>query len=129
MEFQVEKKQVPLHFGLDFMDEINRLSGMVTGGVNVGAGAVAEQQRLEMGDPTALVRVIYAASKGASPRPSQELVRKQIEQINDVDELQSLFDSVLEEIKNSFPLQFQLKKMKAMAEKANRKTGATNATK
>lgn len=129
MDIQIQKKNVALHFGLDFMDEINALSGLDVNGVNIGAGAVTEQQKLEIGDATALARVIYAASKGSSSRPSLELVKQYIEAITDEAELQGLFDAALEEIKNSFPLQFQLKKMQKAATEAERKAGATNATK
>ena len=129
MDIQIEKKNVALHFGLDFMDEINALSGLDVNGVNIGAGAVTEQQKLEIGDPTALARVIYAASKGSSPRPSLDMVKQHVEAIHDEAELQGLFDEALEAIKNSFPLQFQLKKMQKTAKEAERKAGAINATK
>ncbi|WP_204123116.1 tail assembly chaperone [Lacticaseibacillus mingshuiensis] len=117
MDFQVQKKTVALHFGFDFMEAINQLSGISNSGVNLGMGAMTEQQRLEMGDMAALTRVIYAATAGVSPRPSLDLIKSEVFSLTDEKQVDDLFAQVQEELKNSFPLQYQLKKMEKLAAK------------
>lgn len=116
-------KEVALHYGLAFLDEMNASSGLVVNGQNVGAGAVNEQEKLAIGDVSALGRVLYAATAGDSPRPSLKMIQDTLEGMKSVDDLQELFDGVDEGMKNSIPLQFQIKKMEKIAKESQRKQG------
>lgn len=130
MDYKIGKRTIPLHFGLDFMEGINALSGLTQNGLNLGAGAVAEQERLEtMGDLSAVARVIYAATAGISPRPSLEDVRAQVETIQDDAEADALIEEITGAMKASFPLQYQVRKMEKVAKQAQAGAGKNSATK
>lgn len=129
MQLTINKKTVDLHFGFDFMEEINKSSGITVNGVNVGAGAQQELGKLEMGDMAALVRVLFAATKGSSPRPSFELVRDEVFQDTGNEEadfarVDSLMKETIEVMNKSLPLRYQLNKMKKMAEEVEEKQEA-----
>lgn len=87
MKITVNNKSVELHFGVRFVRELNRVSGMEANGVSLGMGLTKTLPALEAGDPVALSNVIYAAAYEGYPQITQKDIDKYIENCESIEKL------------------------------------------
>lgn len=113
MEFKIANKDYTLHFGWDFLEQINALFGMkieADGGVEINTrsnGYPFMIQGLESRDPVALQYVIQAATATEKSKPSKVNIRKAILELmqEDIELYKMTVDEILDEIKKDEVLQ------------------------
>lgn len=125
MNITVNGRSIELNFGIRFVRELNKNCHIVIGGKQVGTGLDENIPMLFTGDVIALANIIYAATWGVEKRPTKEELDDYLDRVEDID---ALFDGVLEELKNqnatrrvTLALVAELEKRKK-AEEALRKT-------
>ena len=129
MQITVNEKQIELNFGIRFVRELDKKFHItLNGGKRVGTGLEETVPMLFSGDILALEEILQAAAWGAESKPTQEELDDYLDSVEDVD---ALFETVLEELKNqnatrkkTLALVADLEERKR-AEAALKKTGKT----
>lgn len=116
MEITINDKKIPLHFGVRFIRELDKVLAFdvdVRGRkMKFGLGLVRAIMSLQTNDVAILSTVIYAAAYSNSPRPSQDAIDDYVDSLTPA-KLDKLFTSVVEEMNKSTQVQYTAKNMKA----------------
>lgn len=88
MIVEIGGKEYELHFGWDFIEEINRINGVEVQGMSMNTGGVSMlDAQLSMNDPVALKKAIQAGTSTEKSKPStKEIEDFIVELIEDEDE-------------------------------------------
>lgn len=110
MFLKINDKKVELNFGIRFVRELDKVSGVDTGSFNMGMALTKVIPALQTYDPVALSNVIYAASYKATPRPGMNEVD---EYLDNVPNIEKLFDGVTKELLKANVVKTAAKNLKA----------------
>lgn len=98
MQIEINGKTIDLNFGIRFVRELNKKFHVVfDSGKKVGTGLEETVPLLFAGDIEALEELIYAATWGSENRITRDELDDYLDSVENVD---ALFDAVLEELKN-----------------------------
>ncbi|MBF0747285.1 hypothetical protein IR073_06470 [Gemella sp. 19428wG2_WT2a] len=110
MQLTINNKNYNLHFGLGFLQEMNKRKSTSFDGMSTGYGALA---LLSIGsmlqDPLAVVDVIKAATAQALQKPSNEDLEIFLNEKAENGQLDKLIFDLFEEIKKSPLLRYAMK--------------------
>ncbi len=99
MILNIKNKEYEVHFGVAFIRALdNKYFTSGAGGSKFGLGVEISVPKLMSGDVVALADMLYEATASEKSRPTQKDVDSYIDSVEDID---ALFDEVLEELKNS----------------------------
>ena len=107
MQITINKKVYDLHFGFDFLEEVNKYFGLVIDvegqEVNTKSGGLNFMLNgLEQYDPIALIKTIRCATSTEKSKPSKaDLEAHVMELLNDDEKYDAFLDELLAEIKKS----------------------------
>lgn len=100
MQVTINKKDYTLHFGLKFLEAINKKRGMTYEGMNLGYGGLSLlNSGLAMKDPLALVDVIRAGLVTSKKQPTEGEIEGFLEELCLGDNYDAFYDSVLTNLK------------------------------
>lgn len=111
MQIKVNDKKVELFFGVAFVRELDKIAGLKKKDVELGMGLTKSIPGLQAYDAAVLSNIIYCATVTESPRPSMKEVDAFVEDKST--DIESIFDQVQKELKESNATKLALKKMKA----------------
>lgn len=103
MILTINGKDYTLHFGMDFIDEVEKREGMKMEAqgatMNMGTGGMAMlNAKLSNHHPVGLRTVIQAGTATERQKPSKADIDKFIEDLSDSDEYEYLFEEIIEEL-------------------------------
>ena len=107
MNLTINGKEYELHFGLDFINYLDKKYFIEEQGFKLGHGLLTVVTQIEMGNPLVLVDLILAATITGN-KPKLEDVKKFIENEGDVEVLMNDFLSALE---TTPIIRFKMKKL------------------
>jgi hypothetical protein len=118
MTLTINKKDYPLHFGLDFIAHLDKRYHLNQNGFQLGQGMTYAVAQIELGNPLILLDLIAAAT-ATGPKPKPEEIKHYVETTADIEELMNDF---LSAFKTSPTTKFTMKRLgqlqtEAMSEK------------
>lgn len=111
MEITIGKKTLTLNFGVRFVRELDKLSGVENRGIKFGMGVTKASVSLMGYDTAALADVLYSAAYTNRPRPSLEAIEGFID--DPETDLEKIFEEVQKELKESNATKMAAKNTKA----------------
>ncbi|KRN29234.1 hypothetical protein IV38_GL000114 [Lactobacillus selangorensis] len=106
MQITIDKEKQELHFGVKFVRELDKTSGVTANGVAFGMGLTKSIPALKAYDPAVLSDVIYAATITNDPRVSHDEVDDYIDRCTN---LEKLFDDVQKQMNSANAIKVALK--------------------
>lgn len=117
MQLTINDKTVNLYFGVGFVRELDKRCGLETQGLKLGMALTGKIPALFGGDVAALADILFAATITEKNRPTQKEVDNYID---NVENLEQLFEQVLDELEQSNGGKKLVKQMKEnLVEQAN----------
>ena len=110
MEITVKGKKQALHFGVRFVNELDKVAPMENNGVTFGMGLQRSLPALKTCDTAVLANVLYCATITNTPRPSLNDIYDFVDGCTD---LETIFDDAVKAIKESNATKLAAKKMQA----------------
>ena len=101
---EINNKEYPLHYGLDFIREMDKRYTVNTNGFTFGVGVQSGVIYLTQGNPVVLEDIILSATHTLKQSPSKEEIEQWIEEQED---LEVVFDGFLKSFKSAFLLKTQ----------------------
>lgn len=99
MELTINDKQVSFKFGVKFVRELDKTYPIIQEGIEFGMNLSAKFiPELKSGNVNALATVLYLANRTETPKVSQGDIDNYID---DCEDIEKLFDEVLEELAES----------------------------
>lgn len=103
MQLEINGKEYPLHFGMDFIDEVEKVEGMKMEAegmeMNIGTGGMSKlNNKLASYHPSGLRTVIKAGTITERQKPSNAEINQYIEYLAETDDYEDLFDEIVEEL-------------------------------
>ena len=114
MLLNIKNKEVEVRFGIKFIRELDKSNYFVKDGTKFGAGLELKVPMLFTYDTVALSEIIYAGTWMEKSRPSINDVDEDIENCED---LESLFDEVLSELKKGNATKLKIAQMEEALKK------------
>ena len=112
-EITIGKKTYTLHYGIDFIREMDKRHAITGGGIHFGAGMQSALYYLEQGNPVILVDIILSATHTLKSIPSVADIEGWLEEQEDIEKV---FEAFLSALETAPMTKIQLTKMrKAMA--------------
>ena len=111
MEITISKKTLTLNFGVRFVRELDKLSGVENNGIKFGMGVTKASVSLMGYDTASLADVLYSAAYTNRPRPSLEAIEGFID--DPETDLEKIFEEVQKELKESNATKMAAKNVKA----------------
>ena len=99
-ELKINDKNYELHFGIDFIREMDKRYGIDTNGLHFGQGIQSAIFYLSMGNPVVLSDIILSATHTLKSIPSKNDIEEWLCSL-DIDVLDKLFDDFLECLEES----------------------------
>lgn len=97
MLLNIGNKETELNFGIRFIYELNKKYKRVENGIEIGFGLPTVYIKLEVGDLTALVDIIYSATRNSKHKPSEAQIETFIDEYSDIDALiAEIYDEMAE---------------------------------
>ncbi|GEM_PF-4060971 len=127
MDFKINGENKQLNFGVKFVAEIDDTEKYNAEGIQFGMGLVLVQQKLSMGNAAALATVIEKALH--KENVTSDEVYDAIDQYGEEHELETLFEKVEHELKNSNAVRTARARMEKQTQEAGRKKAAETPTK
>lgn len=125
MKFAINGKELDLHFGVKFVAGLDKEEQMDAGnGIVFGMGTMLNRQKLKFGNLEALALIIQHALHG-----NDYSLNDVYEALDEVEDLDELFDRVEEELKNSRAAQVAETRMEKMKQEMSRQEQAKKHTK
>lgn len=118
MEFKINGKDKVLNFGVRFVAGIDETEKYESESVSFGMGLMMAQEKLKMGNFKTLATVIKHALHQESV--TEDEVFAAIDDYAGENELETLFDKIENEIKNSNAVRTAQARMEKMTQTANR---------
>ena len=110
MILTINKKNYELTFGLGFLAEMNKRKPAEFEGMKTGYGAMALFSVGQfLGDPLAFFDLIKAATAESPQKPSNEELETYLEQLIKEGRIDSVFNSIMTEVKKSPILAYAMK--------------------
>lgn len=110
MILTINNKNYELKFGLGFLAEMNKRKSAEFEGVATGYGAMPIlQMGMMMGDPLALLDLIKVATAHCPQKPSNVELEQYLTELAINNQIQTVFDSIFNEIKKSPILAYAMK--------------------
>lgn len=114
MQLDINGKEHTLHFGLDFIEELDKKFIVKSNGAEFGMGVNISLSYLKQENPRILVDLIHAATSTENTRPGITEIKRWVEQLED---LEWLFEGINEELgKQPMTKRAVAKMQKAMEE-------------
>lgn len=102
MIITINEKEYELHFGWDFIEEINKLNGVEVQGMAMNTGGVTMlDAQLEMNDPVAVKKAVKAGLSTAKSKPSIQEIEDYVVDMIERDE----YDDFLNNLKKKLSTQ------------------------
>lgn len=98
MLLNIGNKEAELNFGIRFIYELNKKYSRIENGIEIGFGLPTVYIKLEVGDLTALVDIIYSATRNSKYKPSEAQIETFIDECSDID---GLITEIYEEMTES----------------------------
>ena len=103
MKLTINGKEYTLHFGMDFIDEVEKLEGMKMEAegvsLNMGTGGMALlNNKLASYHPSGLRTIIKAGTITERQKPSNDDINIYIEELADSGDYEQTFDDIVEEL-------------------------------
>lgn len=115
MQLNINGKDMTLHFGIDFIEELDKKYVVESNGAKFGMGVNTVLVYLNQGNPTVLPTLIHAATSTVDMRPGETEIKRWVENYEDLD---GLFESFLSELSTQRMTKGAVEKMKRAQEKA-----------
>ena len=97
MLLNIGNKETELNFGIRFVYELNKKYKRIENGVELGFGLPTVYVKLEVGDLTALVDIIYCATRNSKYKPTDAQIETFIDECADIDGLiAEIYDELAE---------------------------------
>ena len=115
MQLTIDGKKCDLNFGVEFVNQLNKVAGfsIEKSGIDLPMGMAL--QRVNVGlttyDPSMLSKAIYAATWDNDPRPSLKACGQYLDGLT-LKQLEDVFAKVKKGIEDSTVLQLSLKNVK-----------------
>lgn len=87
MLLNIGNKETELNFGIRFTYELNKKYKRIENGIELGFGLPTVYVKLEVGDLTALVDIIYCATRNSKYKPTEAQIETFIDECSDIDSL------------------------------------------
>ena len=110
MQLEINDKNYKFVFGIGFVRELNKLSGLTANGVSMGMGLQRNLPALAGYDPSVLVDVLVAANLTETPRIGTKALDDYLMSLEEKD-LEKLFADTIAEIKESNATKLVAKKL------------------
>ena len=103
MNLTINGKEYALHFGMDFIDEVEKLEGMKMEAegvsLNMGTGGMALlNNKLASYHPSGLRTIIKAGTSTERQKPSNDDINVYLEELAESDDYEQTFDDIVEEL-------------------------------
>ena len=103
MNLTINGKEYALHFGMDFIAEVEKIEGMKMEAegvsLNMGTGGMAMlNNKLASYHPSGLRTVIKAGTTTERQKPSNDDINTFIEELADSEKYEQTFDEIVEEL-------------------------------
>lgn len=121
MKLTINGVDYPLYFGLDFMAYLNERHKTITGEYEIGRGLYNALIQIDEGDPAILVELIMAATVTGEAAPTEEDVKKYIENEADIEQLVDDFLSAFEKANSTRLIMKRLGKVEAALNSGKKK--------
>lgn len=121
MELLINDKTYKFNFGIAFLRELDKSAEVERNGIKFGVGLDTAIPFLFENNPIKLEEILLAANKTETPRVS---VKDLDEYIENVDDIEKLFNDVIEELQESNVTKLKVKAVKALMEKQEEKKTA-----
>ena len=115
MQLEINGKEHDLHFGLDFIEELDKKYIIKSNGAEFGMGVNTALVYLRQENPRILVDLIHAATSTENMRPGVTEIKRWLEQLED---LEWLFENLNEELGKQPMTKRAVAKMKKAEEEA-----------
>lgn len=110
MNLNINGKDYELHFGLDFIAQLNKKHVAIENGYELGRGLYNAVVQIENSDPTILVDLIQAATITESAPPTIEDIKKYLE--TEVEDVEVLMDDFLSQLATAPMTRVTMKRIK-----------------
>lgn len=117
MKLTINGKDCELKYGLSFIGEIDEMYKQKSNGMEIAVGLDMLALYMSTSNPVALRNAIQAGTSHMSGRPSQREINEYLEQVAEKDELDQLFEDVLNEMEVAPFLKKKFKDIKKEMEK------------
>lgn len=107
MNITLNNKDYQLHFGLDFINYLDKKHYIEQNGFKIGHGLATVLTQIDMGNPAILFDLIMAGTK-TGVKPSEQVVKDYLETEADIEELMANF---LQNLEKAPLTKFTLKKL------------------
>ena len=103
MNLTINGKEYALHFGMDFIDEVEKIEGMKMEAegvsLNMGTGGMALlNNKLASYHPSGLRTIIKAGTSTERQKPSNDDINIYLEELANSDDYEQTFDGIVEEL-------------------------------
>lgn len=119
MELTINGKEYGFRFGIGFVRKLDGKNSFEKSGIKFGMGLESEMPKLIMRDVVALSDLLYAANETETPRIKQSELDEYID--NKDTDIETLFDSVVTELKKSNATKLKVANLLEEMEKEEKK--------
>lgn len=130
MEVKINGRTYPLHFGLGFLNEVNKHESakMEVEGQTMSTGMMGMQlfnSSLQVYDPVALAKVIQYATSTEQQKPAKKDIEAYVDQLIEKEEYYDVYDELNEELGKQPVVQVAIQGAERMTKKPNLKAVKT----
>lgn len=120
MQVTINDKDYDLNFGIGFLRELDKKYFIERNGAKFGDSMALKIPMLLAKDTVTLADILYTATHALKSRPSQKSIDAFIDSVEDIE---VLFDEVIEELKKSNATKSQVAKLLAHLKKTEEELG------